>query len=112
MSDSVEQRAWHVDAHVLGEIGQVLAHVALPTVAVRLPRPLAELAAAAWQRDDRDAFDAESCEQRLDRHRAGTLALIGLAAAERGRWDGDELVVDLHADLVALAVDAADDIHA
>lgn len=41
--------------------------------------------------------------------RAGTLALVGLEIEERGRWDVDGATVDITADLVGMAVEAADD---
>lgn len=94
---------------MLGRIGQLLTPVQLPDVEVRLPRKLADAAAAAWDRDDLEDVE-ETLEQRQLRHRAGTLALVGLAVQEHGRVDGDEVVVPLNARLVALAVEAGDDL--
>ena len=63
------------------------------------------------QRTDADPRDleAETCEQRLVRHRAGALALIGAALEDRGREDGSEVVVRLAAWFVGDALNAADD---
>jgi hypothetical protein len=54
--------------------------------------------------------DLMSEEELRERWRQGTLALIGAAVRERGRRDGDEVVVELGAELIALAVDAGDDV--
>jgi hypothetical protein len=106
---SEQQRQWRQDAQVLAEPGRTLAGTAMPAVEVRIPRHLAEQALAAWRRDD-DAPDAdESQEQRVYRRRAGALALIGLSIREHGTNVADDVVVDLAADLVAAAVDAAED---
>jgi hypothetical protein len=68
-------------------------------------------AVAAWERDDTEGdLDSETYEQRVQRHRAGTLALIGLAISERGRWEADEVVVELHPEELGVAMDAADDL--
>ncbi len=53
---------------------------------------------------------AETFEQRVQRLRAGTLALIGLSIVERGRREGDEVVVDLGWGLIGAAVEAGDDV--
>jgi hypothetical protein len=107
------QRLYREDGRVLGELGAALARAAIPRFEVRLPRPLAELALAAWKRDgDEGPGEPESYEQRVQRHRAGALALIGLGVEERGRWDGEEVVVDLSAELIGVALDAADDLAA
>ena len=106
---SEQQRQWWEDAQVLAELGRTLAGTAMPAVEVRIPRHLAEQALAAWRRDD-DAPDAdESQEQRVCRLLAGVLALIGLSIRERGTNIADDVVVDLAADLVAAAVDAAEE---
>ena len=113
MDESDDQKRYRKDAAVLGEIGAVISKATLPTIEVRLPSELARLAVEAWEWDeqgDEGILDRESYEQRTQRHRAGTLALIGLAVQERGRADGDEVIVDLHPDIVGSAVDAADDL--
>lgn len=113
MPETDLQRQWRQDSMVLGELGAVLASAELPRVEVRLPRPLGEQAVAAWERDDGEgALDPESYEQRVQRHRAGTLALIGLSIVELGRWEGDEVVVELSPAFVGVALDAADDVPA
>lgn len=76
---------YRAEAHALAAIGQVLALATLPAVDVTLPRDLAERAVAAWHRDDDGSRKAERLEERIERHRAGTLALIGLSIVERGR---------------------------
>ncbi len=89
----------------------MLAKADLPRVEVRLPRELAEKAVAAWEREgDEGLLAPETFEQRVHRHRAGTLGLIGLSICERGRWDGNEVIVELSPDLIGVAVDAADDV--
>lgn len=77
---------------------------------MRLPQTLADLALAAWEREDADVTAKETCEQRLIRHRAASRALIGLAVRERGRREGDEIIVELSPDLVGAALTAADDL--
>lgn len=110
MSETETQRQYREDARVLGEIGALLARADLPRVTVRLPVSLARLAVEAWNRNHEGKSDPESYEQRAMRHRAGALGLIGLSVEERGRADGDEVVVDLSPDLVGNAIDAADDL--
>jgi hypothetical protein len=113
MSEEQLRGQWREDALLLGVIGHRLAQVEPPEVTVRLPSVLAERAAAAWDRDDGDGpLGPEDAAARLTRHRAGTLALIGAAVRERGRREGDEVVVELGAELIALAVDAEDDVPA
>jgi hypothetical protein len=110
MEETESQPVYRREARLLGELGAVIGRTPLPTVEVRLPRRLAEQALAAWQRDDSEGpLGAETCEQRIERHRASTLALIGLSI-ERGHWDGDEVVVELSPVIIGLAVDAADDL--
>jgi hypothetical protein len=101
---------WRRDAELLGGLGRALEQVPLPTITVRLPWPLATAAVAAWERDDGGPLGPEDAGARLDRHRAGTLALIGAAVREHGRPDGDGVLVALGVELVALARDAADDL--
>jgi hypothetical protein len=110
VSETDRRQLYREEARLLGEIGAVLAGADLPMVTVRLPSALAEAALAAWQRDDDEELDPESYEQRVVRHRAGALALIGLAVEERGRAEGTEVVVDLTPDVIGSALDAADDL--
>jgi hypothetical protein len=96
---------------VLAELGAEFLRAELPKIDIRLPRALAILAVAAWERNDDDGLDeAETPEQYLVRRRAAALALIGLEITERGRWVNDEVFVDLSPTLVGIASDAWDDL--
>lgn len=106
--ESERQRRYREDARLLAEFGEVLAHADLPTIEVRLPRRLAEQAVAAWERDDNEGADPETFEQRVERHRAGTLGLMGLSIINGGRWEADEVVVELGPELIGSALDASD----
>ena len=76
---------------------------------VRLPAELARQAVAAWARDDTvPLVGPEPLADRRTRHLAGTLALIGLTVTERGRTEGDEVVVALPVELAGVGMDAAD----
>jgi hypothetical protein len=109
MDETETQKTWRGEARALGELGAVLVDQSLPQVEVRLPRRLAKQAVAAWERDDGEGpLDPETYEQAAQRQRAGTLALIGVSIAERGRWEGDEVVVELDLVFIGNAVDAAD----
>ena len=108
MGETAHQQLYRKDAATLAEIGAVLARAELPTIEVRLPETLARAAVEAWEYDDEGPVGAETPEQRLQRSKAATLALIGLAVKERGRADGSEVVVALSPDLIGLAVEAAD----
>ncbi|MFD7153600.1 hypothetical protein ACFV9C_03325 [Kribbella sp. NPDC059898] len=100
------------DARVLGLIGTTFRAAGLPAIRVTVPAALAERAVAAWEHDDTTAADpAEEPYARLQRHRAGALALIGLSITESGKLDADgNTVVDLSPELVGVAMDAADDV--
>lgn len=103
------QRRYREDSVVLGELGLVLLEGPLPRIEVRLPKPLAEAALSAWEDESNEGpLDAESFEQRVQRHHAGTLGLIGLAIETSGRWDGDAMVVALGPELIGAAIDASD----
>lgn len=100
---------WRKDEQLLAEIGSALAPQ-VNRVEVRVPRPLAEAAAAAWQRNDQAAGgESETEEARRSRRCAASLALIGLSIAERGRVEGDSVVVELDAWFIGDALNAADD---
>jgi hypothetical protein len=74
---------------------------------------LAEAAVTAWEREANEGpLDPETFEQRVQRHRAGTLGLIGLSIVNGGRWEDDEVFVELSPDLIGMAVDASDDLPA
>ncbi|MFE3902501.1 hypothetical protein ACFXPY_19825 [Streptomyces sp. NPDC059153] len=49
----------------------------------------------------------ETHEQYALRDQAGDLALIGVAISERGRWEGEEVVIDLDVVSVGAAVRAS-----
>jgi len=96
MVDQERYARYREESKVLAAIG---AHVdaQVGRVTVRLPRAVAEAAVAAWERDDPDGdVGEETHEQYALRGSAGDLALIGLAISERGRREGEEVVVDLH----------------
>jgi hypothetical protein len=108
---TAEQERYAADAAVLARIGRAL--FSQPTgLEVRLPQELADLALAAWARDEDDGpLGEESREQSIVRHRAGTLALIGLCIEHSagGAVDGDNVLVDLDAWHIGSALEAADD---
>jgi len=111
MNGAERQRGYQRDSRVLAEIGRCLVQAPLPKIEVRLPRHLAEQAVAAWERDDGGSKDdQEPDEQRRQRHRAATLALIGLSITQHGRWDGGEAVVSLDPAFIGMAINAADDL--
>ncbi|GAA2839445.1 hypothetical protein [Kribbella solani] len=100
------------EARVLGEIGTAFRAAELPPLRVTVPAALAARAVAAWERDDEGAVPpVEDAAERVRRHRAGTLALIGLTIKERGQLDAaGNTVVDLSPELIGVAMDAADKI--
>ena len=109
MADDDAYKQWLVDGGVLAQIGAEFAKQATG-VEVRLPRALADLAVASWQRDDElEDLDAESTDQRAIRYRAAALSLIGATLEVAGQPDGDEVVVRLDAWFVGDALNAADD---
>ena len=67
----------------------------LPDVGVRMPKALTDTVVAAWERTKR-ALDPEDLEQRIQRHKAASLALIGLSNVNSGRPDADVVMVWLH----------------
>ena len=109
MLDCDLQRTWRRDAATLGEVGRALCDQSIPRTDVWLPTRLAEQAVVAWERsDDEGPMPPETLEQRLQRGRAATLGLIGLAITNHGRWQDDGVVVPLNPALIGQAVDAAD----
>ena len=73
---------------------------------------LADLALAAWSRDEDDGpLGPETLRQSIVRHRAGTLALIGLCLEHSagGTVDGGDVLIDLDAWHIGSALEAADD---
>ncbi|MFC9256636.1 hypothetical protein [Amycolatopsis thailandensis] len=106
MNEQGQYARYQEDSKVLAAIGACL-DAQLAPIEVRLPKTLARAAAAAWDRDELDEFGEETHEQYALRDQAGELALIGLVISERGRWEGDEVVVDLDVAAVGAAVRAA-----
>jgi hypothetical protein len=80
-----------------------------PSSRYAFPKSLADEALAAWTRDDDGPPPYETAQQRVYRHRAADLALIGLAIETRGRRDLDAVVIDLSADMLVAAIQASDD---
>lgn len=76
-------------------------------IGVRLTRSLAESAVAAWNREEAGEIGEESREEYELRDDAAALALIGLAVSERGKWEGEQVTVDLDVVQVAAALLAA-----
>jgi hypothetical protein len=113
------------DAVVLGRIGAVLFPQDT-TLSVRLPRDLADLALAAWNRDEpagtgpagtgpsgagpsgTGAARRETPDQRAARERAAYLALIGLCIENTAQPAGDDITCDLDAWYIGGALQAAE----
>jgi hypothetical protein len=111
MENAGSQDLYGRESQILAEIGTALSDADFPNISVRIPRRLAELALEAWNRNYSDApVGVESVEQRVLRHRAGTLSLIGLSITERGVWDEHGVEVELDPILIGMAVDASDDL--
>ncbi|MET9866800.1 hypothetical protein ABZZ16_11505 [Streptomyces sp. NPDC006386] len=105
MSDEQYVR-YRDDTKVLAAIGACVGRQT-GWVAVRVPRELAEAAVAAWERTEDGAPGAETPEEYALRDGAAELALIGLAITERGRWEGEEVAVDLDVASAGAALRAA-----
>ncbi|MFD7645817.1 hypothetical protein ACFV4P_34850 [Kitasatospora sp. NPDC059795] len=94
MVDQEQYARCRDDSKVLAAIGEhVAAQVGLVTM--RLPRAVAEAAVDAWERDELGGRAPESHEEYMLRDRAAELAFVGLAISERGRGEGEEVVIDL-----------------
>jgi hypothetical protein len=93
------------DATTLARIGVALADQD-PRQLTRIPRDLVDLARNAWHLEESGLLRDELPEERSLRHRAATLALIGLAADERGTPEGDHFLVALDADVIRDAIRA------
>ncbi|MFF3127563.1 hypothetical protein ACFVRD_35930 [Streptomyces sp. NPDC057908] len=106
MVDEEEYVRYRADSKVLAAIGE---HVdaQVDRVTVRLPRAVAEAAMDAWERDELGDLGKETHEQYALRDQAGDLALIGLVISERGRWEGEEVVIDLDVVFAGAAVRAS-----
>jgi len=72
-------------------------------------RILRGAAVDAWREEDEVAPESETPEQRTARLRAWTLALIGSIVSERGRREGNEVVVPMTDDVIDAAITAADE---
>ncbi|MEV5549805.1 hypothetical protein AB0L35_27355 [Streptomyces sp. NPDC052309] len=106
MSDEQYLR-YRDDLEVLAAIGtQVAAQT--DRVTVRLSGALAEAAVAAWQREETAEPGPEGAARYALRDAAAELALIGLAITERGRREGEEVVVDLDVASAGAAARAAE----
>lgn len=105
---------YRADESVLAAIGREF-HRQATAVEVSIPKALADLAVASWERDETETTEgvlAEAPQERQARHRSGALALIGLTIIERGRVDGDVVVVEVNSWQIGDALDAADDLGA
>ncbi len=110
-NESPTQRRYRDDAEVLAGIGRALSRQHT-RVTVQIPQPLADLAAAAWDREEyEDAPSSETPEQRWYRDRAAELALIGLAIRDRGSSSEHGVVVDIDAVELAGALEASEQLH-
>jgi hypothetical protein len=118
--DRYEQYAQ--DALVLGRIGAVLFPQDTK-LSVRLPKELADLALAAWNRDEAGLAepgpagaglaeaglaDRETPSQRVLRDHAGYLALIGLCIENTAQSDGTDVICDLDSWYIGSALQAAE----
>ncbi|MEU1286748.1 hypothetical protein [Kitasatospora sp. NPDC005856] len=96
MTEEERYELYREESKALAAIGEYV-HAQVGRVTVRLPRVVAQAAVDAWERDDPEGeLGEETREQYELRDQAGNVALIGLAISEDGRWEGDEVVVDLH----------------
>ncbi|MFF5538016.1 hypothetical protein ACFY71_37095 [Streptomyces cinerochromogenes] len=94
MVDHEEYVRYRDDSKVLAAIGEhVDAQVG--RVTVWLPKAVAEAAVNAWERDETGGHAPETHEEYALRDQAAELALIGLAISQRGRWESEDVVVDL-----------------
>ncbi|KJY32254.1 hypothetical protein [Streptomyces sp. NRRL S-495] len=95
MVDEKRYALYREESKVLAAIGAHV-HAQVGRVTVRLPRAVAQAAVDAWERDDPDdGLRGETIEQYEVRGRAGDVALIGLVISDHGRWEDEEVVVDL-----------------
>lgn len=108
MSESDDELLRRTEAELLGQIGAVLEKVDLGEIEVRLPRALAESAVEAWKRGEGPGpLGPETFELYIMRSRAATLAWIGSVIEERGRFDGDDVLVPLGPETIGAAIEAA-----
>jgi hypothetical protein len=106
VEDHEHYQRYQQDRTVLAAIGARL-DPQVSRISVRLPQAMAELAVAAWNREEPGGIGEESREEYELRVDAAELALIGLAISSRGVQDGEEVVVDLDVVQIAAALRAA-----
>ncbi|WP_329100448.1 hypothetical protein [Streptomyces sp. NBC_01439] len=106
MVDHEQYVRYGEDSKVLAAIGRQV-DIQVDRVSVRLPRAVAEAAVAAWDREESSGQAPETHEQYLLRDKAAELALIGLEISQRGRWEGEELLIDLDITSAGAAVRAS-----
>ncbi|MFE6050571.1 hypothetical protein ACFQ6N_07450 [Kitasatospora sp. NPDC056446] len=104
--DQEQYARYREDSKVLAVIGEQV-DAQLGRVTVRLPRAVAQAAVDAWERDESGELGEETHEQYALRDDAGYLALIGLVVSDKGRWEGEEVVVDLPVSYAGAAAQAA-----
>lgn len=105
MEDRDQYVRYQQDRAVLAAIGARLDSQ-VGRISVRLPWPVAELAVAAWSREELSEIGEESRDEFELRVDAAELALIGLAVSTRGVRDGEDVVVDLDVVQIAAALRA------
>lgn len=108
MTEDAQYARYREDAAVLAAVGRCLEPQVAP-ISVRIPVALANVAVAAWERDEKGALGDETVAQYQARDSAGWLALIGLEVSERGVTHGDDVVVDLQISEIAAALNCAAD---
>lgn len=103
-------KRWRDQAAVLAEIGLAIYEKNI-SVDVELPPELVALAVEAWEVEESDdgIADFETEPERTERHRAGSLALIGLTVADQDESCEDFVALKLDPWLIGHALDAADD---
>jgi hypothetical protein len=102
------------DSDALIRLGVELAEQAddMPRIRVRIPRALAEDAVASWDWEEPEGYQPsadETCEQRIERGRSATLAMIGMTIQEEGVWREVHVEVELHPWHLGVTLEASDD---
>lgn len=85
---------------------------AMPSIPVSIPRVLAEMAVKSWeweQPEGYETFGPASPQERLERGRSATLAMIGMKIEHDGVWRDDHVEVALDPWHLGLALEASDD---
>ncbi len=100
-----EKAKFAEEAKALGRLGQgSFLPEEIPQVCVVLSEEAASTASAAWSWTAQGDDEPESLEDRVVRHFAGSLALIGLAIEERGeRLEDGQVQVLISIDLLVEA---------